>query len=318
MLRGHVWTLGPFLSSLIRPPIPPPSRHFRAWVQDPTLGKVRLTGRLSVPIGAQTLLLLVHGLGGAADRYYVVRAAAAAHARGFATLRLNLRGADRTGEDFYHAGLTADLSAALDSPDVAHFERVLIVGFSLGGHVTLRLATEAHDPRIARVAAICPPIDLSRSAQEIDRPRRAFYRRHVLRGLKDIYGEVFARRGGPVSVERAMAIDTLREWDDAIIAPRHGFDDAEDYWARAGVASRLDALTLPALVVSSEADPMVVADTVRPALAASARVETRWVPPDRGGHVGFPRDLDLGVDAPLGLDDQVVGWLDGESPARGR
>jgi predicted alpha/beta-fold hydrolase len=77
---------------------------------------------------------------------------------------------------------------------------------------------------------------------------------------------------------------------------------------------------VPALLVLAEHDPMVPAQTVRPALAgASALLDVRWH--TRGGHVGFPADLDLGQRAPLGLPSQVRSWLttdsrQGTPPAR--
>jgi predicted alpha/beta-fold hydrolase len=63
------------------------------------------------------------------------------------------------------------------------------------------------------------------------------------------------------------------------------------------------------LLVNTEQDPMVLASTVRPALrAASSRLDVRWL--RSGGHVGFPRDTDLGERAPLGLEPQVASWLE--------
>lgn len=312
MLHGHLWTVRPFLSALVRPPVPPPARHFRTWAHDPVLGKVLLTGRLTEVPGAQGVVLIVHGLGGSARSPYAAAAAHAAMRAGLSSLRLNLRGADRRGEDYYHAGLTADLAAALASPELARYEDVYVLGYSLGGHVSLKLATEAHDPRLRAVAAVCPPIDLALSAKEIDRRRRAPYRQHVLRGLKEIYAEVAAKREVPIAVEEARAIRTLREWDDRVVAPRHGFEDAVDYWTRESVAPRLGDVDVPTLVVQAEADPMVLADTVRPALeAAGDAIEVVWVERERGGHVGFPADIDLGLAraSGTGLETQIIAWL---------
>ena len=64
-------------------------------------------------------LLIVHGLGGSAKSPYTAKAAHAAAAAGLSSLRLNLRGADLLGEDYYHAGMTADLAAAIASPELA-------------------------------------------------------------------------------------------------------------------------------------------------------------------------------------------------------
>jgi predicted alpha/beta-fold hydrolase len=101
---------------------------------------------------------------------------------------------------------------------------------------------------------------------------------------------------------------TIREWDDRVVAPRHGFADAADYYARASVAPRLPDLRVPALLISSERDPMVPARAVRAGLARPApRLETAWVP--AGGHVAFPRGLDLGFGGERGVNAQVVSWF---------
>jgi predicted alpha/beta-fold hydrolase len=108
---------------------------------DPDVGPVQLSGRLREHPGATTLLLVVHGLGGSASSHYAIPAAVAADAEGISCLRLNLRGADRNGSDFYHAGLTADLRATVAGLP-ARYERVFLLGYSMGGHLALRYAAE--------------------------------------------------------------------------------------------------------------------------------------------------------------------------------
>ena len=200
-LEGHLWTVRPWLAHRLRPRKPPPSIAWSTSVQDPTLGLVRLRGRLTQRPGARSLVVLVHGLGGDSSSYYVLAAANAAEQAGLSSLRLDLRGADGEGHDFYNAGLTADLRAAIGSEALAGHDTILVLGFSLGGHLTLRYATEAAlDPRVRAVAAVCPPIDLDRTAEAIDQPRAWVYRRHVLDSLKQLYAAVSAhraRRGTP-------------------------------------------------------------------------------------------------------------------------
>jgi predicted alpha/beta-fold hydrolase len=272
------------------------------------MGEVRLTGLLGARRTPRSLLLVVHGLGGAVENFYAVSAARAAHAAGVQCLRLALRGADRRGEDFYHAGLTADLEAAIASRELSEISRIYVVGYSLGGHVTLRYAALGADPRVRAVAAVCPPLDLDASARAIDAPERLVYRKNILRGLLEIYEEVAARRSVPVSVDEARRIRTIREWDARTVAPRHGFRDAEDYYAKVSVAPILTKLSVPALLVFAESDPLVPEFVVRPALREhSSGLDVRWI--ERGGHVGFPGDLDLGLAAPLGLEHQIVAWL---------
>jgi predicted alpha/beta-fold hydrolase len=104
-------------------------------------------------------------------------------------------------------------------------------------------------------------------------------------------------------------VRTLREWDAVTVVPRFGFTDVDDYYDTAGIAGRIDQIALPALMVHSPHDPMIPPSTVEPVLRrASDLFEARWV--EGAGHVFFPGDVDLGLDAPTGLGPQVIKWLE--------
>jgi hypothetical protein len=310
-LTGHLWTIAPRLRHAVRPFGCPTSRAWETVVHDSRIGPVRLTGRLREVPGSDEALVLVHGLGGCIDSHYMPHGAAAAEAAGLSCLRLNLRGADRSGEDYHHAGLTADLHAALASPELAGYRRLYVLGYSMGGHVVLRCATEDLDRRVAAVAAICAPLDLARSQVEIDAPVYWLYRHYLLRNLKGLYTAVAARRPVPFPVERLDEIRTFLQFDTRIVAPRFGFADAADYYARASVAPRLPHLQVPALLLNSEIDPMVPPRSVRPALdGASPLLRVAWMP--GGGHVAFPRGLNVGLGEGAGVEAQVIGWLRAE------
>lgn len=307
-LTGHLWTITPRLRHAVRPSVCPESCAWETVVEDPQVGSVRLTGRWREVPGSEEALVLVHGLGGCIDSHYMPRAAVAAEAAGVSCLRVNLRGSDRLGEDYGHAGCTADLHAALASPELARYRRLYLLGYSMGGHVVLRLATEPIDPRVAAVAAVCAPVDLARSQVEIDSPVHWIYRHYLLNNLKTLYAAVAARRPVPFPVDRLDEIRTFLQLDDRIVAPRHGFAGAADYYARASVAPRLAHLQVPALLLNSEHDPMVPARSVRPALeGASPRLRVAWL--HGGGHVAFPRGLDAGLGAGAGVEAQVISWL---------
>ncbi len=308
-LFGHFWTLRPHLAHAVRPMPGPRDEPWDATVLDPDLGALRLTGWLRERLGSDACVVLIHGLGGSVDSRYVIECARAADAAGLSYLRLNLRGADRSGEDLYHAGLTADLRAALASPALAHFPRIYVVGFSLGGHIALRWAAEPErDPRVRAVASVCAPLDLAVSARLIQRPLGRPYQWHVLRGLKAMYWASSARREMPIPASEALAIKTVVEWDERIIAPRFGFPSRHVYYDRMSAGPVLAGLELPTLFVAAEADPMVTAEQLRPWLAdASSAVSVAWT--ERGGHVGFPDDLDLGLGDVGPFEPQIVRWL---------
>jgi len=305
--KGHFWTLGPFLRHNLLPPRVPDWEHWKARFEDPIVGALDLSGRLSRGGTSDTIVVIVHGLGGSSTSYYAKRASLAAARAGIDSLRLNLRGADRNGEDYYHAGLTEDLEVALRSSALEGYPHILLLAYSLGGNMVLRYLAGNPDRRVRAAATICSPIDLKPSARAIDQPRGAFYRRHVLSALKDIYRHVAVRRKVPVSVDEAFRIDTIEEWDERIIAPRHGFKGAEDYWAQTSACTVLGDIETSTLFIAAERDPMVPIDTLRPWLQNASSL--RRVITERGGHVGFPGHVDLGLDAEGTVEDQVIEWM---------
>jgi len=307
-LRGHLWTLWPLFRAVTRPPRQPAGEPWRERVPDDAMGTVELTGLLRRPDGARDLLILLHGLGGSATSRYLPPAVRCADRCGLATLRLNLRGSDLEGQDIYHAGLSCDLASTLASEQLADFERIYVFGYSLGGHIALRYATEVEDPRLRAVAAVCTPLDMERAQRNFDRRSCGLYRRYILHSLKQIYASVAARRPVPHPPQVVSRITTIREFDACTVVPRFGFRSPEDYYRKVSVGPLLGGLRVPSLLVEVDGDPMVPLDTVRPWLAgASPQLDVRFV--RRGGHVGFPADLDLGFDAPPGIENQLIHWL---------
>jgi predicted alpha/beta-fold hydrolase len=305
--RGHFWTLGPFLRHNLLPPRVPDWEHWETSLEDNLIGTLQLSGRLTKGSASDTILVIVHGLGGSATSYYARKAALAAAHAGLDSLRLNLRGADRGGADYYHAGLTDDLAAALQSQALEGYENILLLGYSLGGNMMLCYLANDPDPRVRAAAAVCSPIDLRRSARAIDQPRGFFYRRHVLNALKEIYRNVAEKRDVPLPVREAERIDTMELWDERIIAPRHGFAGAEDYWAKTSACNVLEEIRTPTLFVAAERDPMVLIDTVRPWLQNATTL--RRIVTSHGGHVGFPQKVDLGLGGGGTVEDQIIQWM---------
>jgi uncharacterized protein len=263
----------------------------------PLAGDCALHGLVGWQPGAapHAAVVLVHGVGGTAESRYVVRAALALHRAGYHVLRLNLRGAGEgvhEAPSLYHAGLTADLAAAVEwlgeSPRV---NAVFVLGFSLGGHVTLRWAGElgAKAPPLLRgVAAVSAPFDLERTTQCIERLRSLPYHRYVVKNLV-AQGKQFASlhpRRAHYNAADLRHVGTVREYDTLVVAPMHGWKSAEDYYAAASAGPFVHAIELPSLVVHAEDDPMVPGHLVRDALAqAPPAVEQHWS--QRGGHVGW-------------------------------
>jgi predicted alpha/beta-fold hydrolase len=85
-----------------------------------------------------------------------------------------------------------------------------------------------------------------------------------------------------------MSARSLRDFDDAYTSVVHGFDSAEDYYARSSSLQFLDGVRVPTLLLSARDDPFhprELLDEVEAVAARNANLYTDF--PRRGGHVGF-------------------------------
>ena len=307
-LAAHAWTIGPNLRHRVLGRTAPSSEAWSTTLQDPDVGPVVLRGALRRERDSRVCVLVVHGLGGAIDRHYCIEAAHAAHAAGVSCLRIGLRGADRRGEDFYHAGLIADVAAALASPALADVEQLYVLGYSLGGHVTLRYALEPSDRRVRAIAAVCAPLDLELGAQLIDQPRSVLYRNHVLSGLNEIYAAVAQRRAVPTPVAQLKRARRIRDWDSLAVVRRYGFGTAENYYASMSVGPRLHELSVPSLLVQSQHDPMVPPWTYERHLQRTLpQLEVHSLA--SGGHVAFPHVRFGSALHAAPIAEHILSWL---------
>lgn len=251
-----------------------------------------LIGLLNRPSrdAGRPLALLIHGLTGTADSYYVAATAAMLLAEGHAVLRLNLRGAGPSAgrcRQRYHAGRTQDLRAVLAQlPADLVGDGVIVIGWSLGGNVVLKLLGEADFPVPVRAgAAISAPIDLAAACRRMMAPGNGLYHRWLLGKMKQ---EMAA--AAPATdqhwVEAAQQAPTLWDFDDRVVGPWNGWRGAAEYYAVNSALGFLDRIAVPALVIHALDDPWIPAAAYEGYAWAGNPLLTPLLP-RQGGHVGF-------------------------------
>lgn len=255
--------------------------------------------------------LLVHGLCGSARSNYVERLGRRLVALGFGVVRMNLRGAGpgaALARRTYHSGRTEDLRA------VAHWiagratgSAIGLVGFSLGGNLVLKLAAEAVDDPVAGldcVLAACPPIDLSASCRYLRRPAARAYQANFVKLLRE---QVRRQIALYPDLEPAdlTTVRTVDQFDEVYTAPRNGFADAEDYYARSSAGPLLGRIAVPGLVLAAEDDPFIPPDSFRRATFPPG-LSLELVA--NGGHLGFLSHRPWGEDRRW-LDSRLASWL---------
>jgi len=254
----------------------------------------RLTPRsVSAPHAGR--LLVLHGLEGTIRSHYLRGLLALAQRRGWAVDALIFRtcnGKMTRARRLYHSGETTDLDRVVRRLVHEHRGQPLaLAGFSLGGNVLLKWLGErgADLPEEVRAAAaVSVPFDLERGARFIERGFARVYTRHFLRTLRAKARAKLANDPGLFDATALERARTLFEFDDAVTAPVHGFDDAADYYRRSSSLQFLSLIRLPTLLLSAYDDPFLPPLVLRQVerVARGNRFLTVEFH-QRGGHVGF-------------------------------
>jgi len=243
--------------------------------------------------------ILTHGLEGSAHRSYMRGMARAFVRRGWDVCALNLRGCSGTPNRqvaTYHSGKTDDLALVVDHVLDRGCTSVALVGFSLGGNLTLKYLGEraaALDDRVRGAVALSAPVDLGASADRIDRWSNWHYTQYFLHSLRQKMRVKARQHPDRVSTQRLSRIQTLRGFDDAYTAPLHGFDGAADYYRRASSKPSLSAITVPTLLLNAANDPFL-SPSCYPRTIARNHPRLTLEVPESGGHVGFVSFNDRG------------------------
>lgn len=254
------------------------------WQRDPLTGDL-LADRLT--------LLLVHGLEGSSDSGYVRGITALALRAGCSVIRMNMRncgGTDDWTPTLYHSARSDDAGAVLH-----HFQqkytltRIAMIGYSMGGNLVLKLAGELAEKApewLIAAATVSPVTDLAESADALHEPANRAYERHFLVRLMERFRRKAQLFPEHYSLAGLPPIRSIRDFDDAIVAPHNGFTSADDYYFRASSARCVQTIRIPTLILNALDDPFIRmrADT-RETLLANPAVRLFETP--RGGHCAF-------------------------------
>lgn len=240
--------------------------------------------------GRSSLAILSHGLEGSAEQGYVQGMAGTLATAGWDALAWNFRGC---GEEpnrlarFYHSGATDDLRAVI-ARAIADYQTIALIGFSLGGNLTLKYLGESPPhPAIVAGAAISAPVDLAASARMLDSRRtNRLYLRRFIRTLVAKVEAKAARFPEEIDAAGSRELRTFQEFDDRYTAPLHGFRDAEDYWKQSSARQYLAQIKTPTLLLNALDDPFLAPECF-PFAEAERNPHFYFEAPAHGGHLGF-------------------------------
>ena len=300
--RPDPWLRGPHRQTLWGPALrwpPPLPTRLEHW---PTPDGDRL--RLHVHGGRvdQPMALLLHGLEGSADAWYIRALGLALTAQGWGIVALDYRscgGEMNHARRLYHLGETGDVDHVVRRMAERWPQRALcLAGFSMGANLVLKWLGEQGDAAPAQVvaaAAVSAPFDLTACAYHL---HRGIGHGYVLNFMRTLIPKALAKERqypGCVERERVKGCRSFFAYDACVTAPLHGFRDLGDYWKSCSCRHYLTGVRRPVLIISAADDPFTPPEVLPHALAdRSPFLHNLFVP--HGGHCGFVHVNGRGVE----------------------
>lgn len=242
--------------------------------------------------GSSTLAIISHGLEGNSDRPYMKGMAKIFTDNNIDALCWNYRGCGsemNIKPRLYHSGATTDLDTVVKVALDKGYKEIVLIGFSLGGNITLKYAGEQGKnlpSQIKAVIAFSVPLDLAAGGREISKPHNWMYSKRFLRNLKIKIRIKHQQFPEIIKLNGLNEVNNLRDFDDIYTGPIHGFAGADDYYYQCSAIRFLAGINIPSLIVNAKNDPFLP-DECYPYKLIEQCPDIIFETPDHGGHVGF-------------------------------
>ena len=242
------------------------------------------------PTAPRKCVIICHGLEGSSRSPYVASVGQALFAEGWDIAAVNYRGCSGVPNRFlrsYHSGFTDDLRQLVTSIDSAKvYSNISLVGFSIGGNITLKFLGETPDAPIQKAVAISTPIHLESCALLLGKPKNFVYMQYFLHSFR---GKILEKKrlfGEKLNVHGLYRIMTFKQYDSRFTAPLSGYESAEEYWTANSSERFLDRIKVPTLFLTAADDPFLD-ERCFPVEAARLNSKISLEITAQGGHVGF-------------------------------
>jgi predicted alpha/beta-fold hydrolase len=288
---GHAQTLAAY--AWPRPyRFKPPTDEQRLFEVEPGV-KVLADCRWQSARTEHATVILWHGIEGSTSSIYMIATADKAFRAGFNVVRVNYRncgGTEHLTPTLYHGGLSGDVRAVINELiDKDGLERIIPIGFSLGGNLVLKFAAEYGEeppPQVKAACAVSPSVNLRISTDLIGQPSNRLYEKDFVRRLKRrmiLKHKLYPDR---YDLSKLTSVRSLRDFDEYFTAPSHGFANANDYYQRSSSIHNIGRIRIPTLIIHAQDDPFIPFGP----LACAELLENPNIlllDPAQGGHVAF-------------------------------
>jgi hypothetical protein len=238
------------------------------------------------------LVVLFHGLEGCSRSHYAASVMRHLNALGWRGVVPHFRGC--SGElncrpRAYHSGDADEIGWMLGEAALrSNSGPIYAAGVSLGGNALLKWLARsgaAAAALVAKAAVVSAPMVLQAAGDGLARGFNRVYTRHFLRPLKRKSLARLAMFPGLYDPDAVRRAKNLRQFDDVVTAPLHGFRDTDDYWTRASSRPDLVRIAIPTLIIHARNDPFLPGEYLPDPAQLPGCVSLELTA--GGGHAGF-------------------------------
>ncbi len=235
-------------------------------------------------------VVLLHGLCGSDKSPYLIRMTKKLVKIGIRSIRINMRGSGSgkgLSRQFYNCGSSNDIKHVIEHIKLKSPESpILLIGFSLGGHIVLKLAGELAENApnlIQQVFAVSPPIKLVSSMRLLCHPNNRLFERYFVKLLTE--NVAYLQKKFPDIEPICFPKDlTILDFDELYVAPRNGYSSAFEYYKKCSSLHLIPNITIPSKILFAEDDPIIDPNDIEE-VEIPSHIEVFKT--DRGGHLGF-------------------------------
>jgi len=249
-------------------------------------------------VNSGKVVVAIHGLEGSSQSTYIQSLSKLLNQNNYDVIAVNLRGCSGESNRLlssYHSGKTEDLDFVIQHLDNQYnYKEINIVGYSLGGNLTLKYLGEMNTTsKIKSAVGISVPCDLKASALEMNTFTNKLYLQMFLKSLRQKgLKKLHEFPSSFLTVDAINSVKNFKDFDDIYTAPAHGFKNAEDYWDKSSCKQYIPSIKIPTLLITSLDDPFFN-ENCYPIKEAKENNNFFMETPKYGGHVGFSTNLNI-------------------------
>ncbi|MFT6136116.1 MAG: putative alpha/beta-fold hydrolase [Cyclobacteriaceae bacterium] len=300
LFNGHLQTIVPALTRKIVVPF----QYARERIVTPDDDFLDLDWLAS---DQKKLIILNHGLEGNSSRPYIFGMAVHLFQQGYDVLAWNYRGCSgemNRAKRMYHSGATDDLDFVIQHAS-KKYDAISLVGFSLGGNLTLKYLGEQKAATPIKCAlTFSVPLDLHDGVKYLDQGLNRLYAKRFLGTLFDKVKQKHTQYPDLIDLDAMKQIKSLFDFDDTYTSKLHGFSGAVDYYTQCSSINFIDTIAIPTLIVNAKNDPMIGRIALQEGIAEGLS-KVQFHLEAEGGHCGFSR----GQNQPYWSEEVAVRFL---------